>query len=95
MLSPSTFLNLTKSLFLLGFNKMQDAKCSMFTELFKNTDYIHKSFLVAHPLLGQRVGKEFEGLLITIISMLLEQEIGKYASYHASRPIVEEAGGRV
>jgi len=94
MLSLSTFINLAKSLILLGFNKMQDTKCSVFTELFKNTDYIHKSFLVAQQLSGQRVGEEFESLLITIISMPLEQATGKHASYHASWHVVEEAGGR-
>lgn len=67
MLSLNTFLNLAKSLILLGFNKIQHTECSIFTRLFKDTNYIHKSFLVAHPLLGQRVGDKFEGLPITII----------------------------
>lgn len=71
MLSPSTFLNLAKSLNVSSFSKMQDTKHSIFTE---NIDYIHKSFLIAHPPLGQRVGEEFEGLLI--MPMLLEKEIG-------------------
>lgn len=84
MLSPSTFLNLAKSLNVSSFSKMQDTKHSIFTE---NIDYIHKSFLIAHPPLGQRVGEEFEGLLI--MPMLLEKEIGKCVSFHAFRHIAE------
>lgn len=65
----------------------------------KNTDYIHKGFLVAHPLLGERVGEELEGLPFAVISMLLAdylkgKETGKRASSRASRYTVEAAGGR-
>lgn len=84
MLSPSTFLSLAKSLIVSNFSKMQDTKHSIFTE---NIDYIHKSFLVAHPPLGQRVGKALEGLLI--MPMLLEKEISKGASRHIIEAVAE------
>lgn len=71
MLSLIAFLNLAKSLNLLGFKEIQDTKCSLFTGHFKTTVYSHRSFLVAHPLLGQRVEEQFEGLTIPILSMPL------------------------
>lgn len=90
---------MAQSLSLLGFNKMQDTKHSIFTELLKNTDYIHKSFLAAHQLLDQRARQEFEGLPITIISILLAgclkgKETGKCTSSHPSLHIMEETDSR-
>lgn len=84
MLSLIAFLNLAKSLILLGFKEIQDTKCSLFTGHFKTTLYSHRSFLVAHPLLGQRVEEQFEGLAIPILSMPLAghlkgKEIGRNA----------------
>lgn len=84
MLSLITFSNLAKILILLGFKEMQDTKCSLFTGHFKTTVYSHKSFLVAHPLLGQRVEQQFKGLATPIFSMpLAGHHKGKETSRNA------------
>lgn len=99
MLSLITFSNLAKTLIRLGIKEMQDTKCLLFTGHFKTRVYSHRSFLVAHPLLGQRVEEQFAGLPTPILSMPLAghlkgKETGKECIFHASRHIMEGAGGR-